>query len=108
MQPKGLSYDTTSTGFLLKWKSNTTGSKALKYNVLASNNRGFYPTDATIIASITDTFFNINYAAKKYKYYRIAARDVLNNQSAATAYITIPDVLELKIENSFKLDSVSA
>ncbi len=107
MQPKDLTYDTTTTGFILKWKPNSEGNKAAAYNVLASNSRGFYPTDATIIATVTDTFFTIDYTQKAYKYYRVSAQDALNNQSTATNYITVPDVLELKIENSINLDSVS-
>lgn len=107
MSPQNLVYDTTSAGFILKWKSSLPGNKATAYKVFASNDRGFYPTDGTVIATIPDTTYKFNFSTKKYKYYRVASVDKLNNQSPATSYITIPDVLDLHYQNIAKLDSVS-
>ena len=107
MPPQQLSYDTTSSGFVLKWQHNPSGNKAVTYKVLASNDRGFYPTDGTVLATTTDTVYPVSFISKKYTYYRVAATDRLNNQSPPTTYLAIPDVLDLHYGHTARLDSIS-
>lgn len=106
--PKGsryvtnLNYIPVAGGNMVKlnWNTGTAGNMPVKYYIHATNERGFFPTPATVIATVTDSSYVFALTANSLRYYRIVAEDAQGNQSPPTDCYTILPPLHVPLNNT--------
>jgi hypothetical protein len=76
-----------SNHVVLRWSPASLGNAPVHYEIHVDTPRGFFPTTSDIIATPTDTSYNLT--TKGMEYIRIDAVDALGNTSPPSRYITI-------------------